>query len=100
MVPFRGPKAPPPTQLMAHIYGVKNFYTTAIRLVAAYELQNENWATYFLVMCTYVGILWLYVTEVFVYRTVQLRDAAIPFVYCSIGLVWMWKEMDFYLPQR
>jgi hypothetical protein len=85
---------------MAHIYGVKNLYTVAIRLYAAYELQNQNRATYFLTMFTFLGVLWLFGTEVFVYRTIALKHAIVPFVYCPVGLVWMWREMDFYLPNR
>ena len=97
MIPFQGPKAPAPTQLTAHIYGVKTFYTVLIRLDAVYNLHH-NHATYMLCMATFVGVLFLYLTETFVFRTVRFREAMFPFVTASLGVVWMWTQRDFYLP--
>ncbi|KAK0619643.1 ergosterol biosynthesis protein-like protein Erg28 [Immersiella caudata] len=91
---FRGPRAPPPTTLLAHVYGLKNFYTMLIRLYAAYHLDNKE--VYTLAIFSFVGVLWLYVTEMVVWKTVTLRDAAIPYVLAGTGLVWMVREREWY----
>ncbi|KAI0838853.1 hypothetical protein F5Y06DRAFT_266706 [Hypoxylon sp. FL0890] len=39
---LRGPEAPPPHPVLAHVYGVKNFYTSAIRIYAAYYITNPK----------------------------------------------------------
>ncbi|KAK4450174.1 ergosterol biosynthesis protein-like protein Erg28 [Podospora aff. communis PSN243] len=93
-VQFRGSGAPPPTTLLAHVYGVKNFYTVLIRLYAAYHIGNRE--VYTLAMLTFVGVLWLYVTELAVWKTVTLRDAAVPYVTAGLGLIWMVRERGWY----
>lgn len=97
MVPFQGSNAPVPNALLAHLYGVKNFYTVLMRLYAAYNLHQSR-ETYHLAMWSYAGVFFLYSTETFVYQTVRPREAAIPFVYSLTGLIWMWTQRDFYLP--
>ncbi|KAL7628030.1 hypothetical protein AAE478_002226 [Parahypoxylon ruwenzoriense] len=92
---FSGPGAPPPHQLLSHVYGVKNFYTSFIRLYAAYHITNPQ--LYDLAIWTFVGVLFLYITEVFVYKTARFREAAFPYVIAGISLVWMVMQRDWYL---
>ncbi|XXG98162.1 hypothetical protein Hte_004483 [Hypoxylon texense] len=75
---FSGAEAPPPHALLAHVYGVKNVYTSLIRLYAAYNLTNP--LMYDLAIWTFVGVLFLYITEVFVYKTARIREASFPYV--------------------
>jgi hypothetical protein len=93
-VQFRGSRAPPPTALLAHVYGLKNFYTMLIRLYAAYHIGNRE--VYTLAMFSFVGVLWLYITELAVWKTVTLRDAAFPYVLAGTGLVWMVNQREWY----
>ncbi|KAI2606569.1 ergosterol biosynthesis protein-like protein Erg28 [Hypoxylon sp. NC1633] len=94
---FSGPKAPPPHPLLAHTYGVKNFYTSCIRFYAAYYITNPQ--VYDLAFWTFVGVLFLYVTEVFVYKSARLREASFPFVIAGSSVVWMVLQRDWYLSQ-
>ncbi|KAK0652745.1 ergosterol biosynthesis protein-like protein Erg28 [Cercophora newfieldiana] len=91
---FRGPRAPPPTSLLAHVYGMKNFYTVLIRGYAAYHLDNKE--LYALTMWTFVGVLWLYVTEFVVWKTASFKNAMIPYLMAGTGLVWMWNQREWY----
>jgi hypothetical protein len=77
------------------VYGVKNIYTGAIRVYAAYDIYNS--AVYDLATWTFVGVLALYASECFWYRTVRLREAVFPFVTAGSGLVWMCMARDEYL---
>ncbi|KAI0882827.1 uncharacterized protein GGS22DRAFT_190808 [Annulohypoxylon maeteangense] len=54
---FSGPAAPLPHQLLAHVYGVKNFYTSFIRFYAAYHITNPQ--LYDLALMTFIGVLFL-----------------------------------------
>ena len=91
---FQGPKRPEPTSLLAHVYGVKNIYTSLIRAYAAYHITNTD--VYTLAIFTFAGVLFLYVTELTVYRTVRPKEASIPLVTASLGLSWMLLQRDFY----
>jgi hypothetical protein len=97
LVQFQGPARPPqpPHGLLARVYGVKNVYTTLIRLYAAYHITSPE--LYNLAMCTFGGVLFLYGTEWLVYRTVRRREVGIPAVTASLGLGWMWVQRGFYL---
>lgn len=95
LAPFRGPSAPPPQALLAHVYAVKNVYTGLIRLYAAYDLANQ--AVYDLAVVTFVGVLALYVPERFLYGTVGKRESVFPFVTAGTGLVWMLMQRGYYL---
>lgn len=94
---FGGPKAPSPHPLLAHVYGVKNFYTSAIRFYAAYHIGNPQ--VYDLAILTFVGVLFLYITEVFVYNNTRFREAAEPYVMAGGTLVWMVLQRNWYLSQ-
>ncbi|KAI0160952.1 ergosterol biosynthesis protein-like protein Erg28 [Hypoxylon sp. FL1284] len=94
---FVGPEAPPPHPLLAHVYGVKNSYTSIIRLYAAYNLANP--LVYDLAVFSFVGVLFLYISEAFVYRTVGLREACFPYVIAGSCFVWMVFQRDWYLSQ-
>lgn len=95
MKPFSGPEAPPPTKLLAHVYGIKNIYTGLIRAYAAYHIRNPE--LYSLAMWTFVGVLFLYGGELLVWKTVRLREAIIPFVTAGLGLFWMLQAREWYL---
>ncbi|KAF2110480.1 ergosterol biosynthesis protein-like protein Erg28 [Lophiotrema nucula] len=84
---FSGPNHPPPTPLLAHIYGIKNVYTALIRLYAAMNVGNRE--LYDLALLTYVGVLFMSVTEMFVWKTMRGKEAAFPLFNAGVGLVWM-----------
>lgn len=48
-------------------------------------------------MCTFAGVLFLYVTELSVYGTVRLREASFPFITAGGGLLWMALQRGAYL---
>jgi hypothetical protein len=50
-------------------------------------------------MVTFAGVLFLYGTELVVYRTVKVTAFAIPMITAGSGLVWMWVQKDWYLSQ-
>lgn len=92
---FSGPAAPPAHPLLAHTYGVKNIYTGLIRLYAAYYITNPQ--VYDLAICTFVGVLFLYSTETFIYKTSRLREALFAFVMAGSAVVWMTTQRGWYL---
>ncbi|KAH8675960.1 ergosterol biosynthesis protein-like protein Erg28 [Xylariales sp. PMI_506] len=91
---FSGPARPPPTGLLARVYGVKNIYTSLIRLTAAYHITNPQ--LYDLGMATFAGVLFLYGLEVGVYKTAKLRESISTFVVAGTGLGWMLAQRDWY----
>jgi len=97
MIVFSGPRRPERSPLLAHTYAVKNVYTGLIRAYAAYHITNPD--LYHLAIATFVGVLWLYSTECFCYKTVNLdkRGAVIPLVTSSLGIVWMVGARRWYL---
>lgn len=95
MASFSGPNRPPPTALLAHVYAVKNSYTAAIRLYAAYHISNPQ--LYELAMFSLIGVLFLYTTELFIWRTARLKECVFPFIFAGSGLIWMIATKDFYL---
>jgi hypothetical protein len=92
---FRGPSAPPPQGLLARVYAVKNVYTAMIRLYAAYDPTNT--AIYDLTILTFIGVLGLYGSERFVFRTVAHRESMFPFVTAGTGLIWMVMQRGHYV---
>ncbi|KAI1762956.1 hypothetical protein GGR53DRAFT_499498 [Hypoxylon sp. FL1150] len=68
-----------------------------IRLYAAYNLSDP--LVYDMAIWTFVGVLFLYVTEVFVYKNSRLREAAFPHVTAGMCFVWMMLQRDWYLSQ-
>lgn len=95
LVIFQGPRSPPPNALLAHVYGVKNFYTCMIRAYALYNLNSQP--LYDLAMATYAGVLWLYITELGVWKTVRPREAYIALATAGLGFSWMFMQRDWYL---
>ncbi len=92
---FSGPERPAPTGLLARVYGVKNVYTALIRAYAAYHITNPQ--VYELAMWTFAGVLFLYGSELVVYRTTRLRECSFPFVLAGTALSWMVVQKDWYL---
>ncbi|KAK4183136.1 hypothetical protein QBC35DRAFT_508631 [Podospora australis] len=92
---FSGPQRPQPTGLSARVYGVKNVYTGLIRVYAAYHVTNPQ--LYALAQWTFAGVLFLYLTELFVYRTARLKECAFPFVFAGSAMVWTVVQRGFYL---
>jgi hypothetical protein len=66
---------------------MKNVYTALIRGFAAYHITNPQ--VYDLATCTFVGVLFLYGSELVIYRTVRMREAIFPFINAGGGLLWM-----------
>ncbi|KAJ6466482.1 ergosterol biosynthesis protein-like protein Erg28 [Mycena sanguinolenta] len=92
---FRGPNRQPPNRLLAHVYALMNVYTTAIRVYTAYHIDNAQ--LYNLATLSFVGVLSLYVSEMYVYGTVRMREAWIPFATAGTGLAWMLVHRSWYL---
>ncbi|KAF2877232.1 ergosterol biosynthesis protein-like protein Erg28 [Massariosphaeria phaeospora] len=92
---FAGPRSPPPNATLAHVYAVKNVYSSAIRAYAAYDITNRP--LYDLATLTLAGVLWLFLTEIVVYRTIRWRDAAFSLVDSGVGLWWMVHMRGWYL---
>jgi len=92
---FSGPRHPPHSALEAHIYGVKNLYSSLIRLYAAYHINNPQ--LYALALFTQLGVLFLYATEHLIVRTARFKEALFPYVTSGLGLYWMWTQWGFYL---
>ncbi|KAL3468792.1 Erg28 like protein-domain-containing protein [Aspergillus californicus] len=84
---FSGPSAPEKTALLAHVYGLKNVYTSLIRFYAAYYISNAP--VYDLATATFFGVLWLYLTEFCWFRTVRFTEAVFPFLTSGLGAFWM-----------
>ncbi|KAK4225820.1 Erg28 like protein-domain-containing protein [Podospora fimiseda] len=98
MKQFSGPLKPTPqhTGLSARLYGLKNIYTGLIRGYAAYNITNPQ--VYALAQASFVGVLFLYMTELFVYKTARVKECMFPFVGAGGLTLWMWLQKDFYLP--
>ncbi|KAI1748107.1 ergosterol biosynthesis protein-like protein Erg28 [Xylaria castorea] len=94
---FSGPSAPLPNGLLARVYGVKNIYTSLIRFYAAYHISNPQ--IYDLATLTFVGVLFLYGGEVFVFRTARLKETVFSFFISGLGLMWMVSQREWYLSQ-
>lgn len=95
---FSGPRgAAQQSPLLAHVYGIKNIYTGLIRFYAAYHLHKSR-ELYILAMWTFVGVVFLFVSELVVFKTVRLREFMFPAVTCALGLPWMWIQWDYYVP--
>ncbi|KAA8651372.1 hypothetical protein EYZ11_008326 [Aspergillus tanneri] len=92
---FSGPRAPPKTTLLAHVYGVKNVYIALIRFYAAYNIHNRP--LYDLGIASFAGILFLYLGECFVWRTIRFREAVMAFVPVGLAFVWMVGQRGWYV---
>jgi hypothetical protein len=74
---------------------VKNIYTSLICVYAAYHINNQP--VYDLAAFTYVGVLFLFITEMLVWKTVRLQDAMFPFTLAGLGLTWTLAARGWYL---
>jgi hypothetical protein len=91
---FSGPRAPHPERTLAHVYGVKNLYTSAIRLAATYHI-DDPWL-YDLAVLSFAGVLFLYTTELLIWKTVRLQEFGVPLITAGLGLLWMVSQRDWY----
>ncbi|KAK5659849.1 hypothetical protein OQA88_13312 [Cercophora sp. LCS_1] len=91
---FEGPRSPPPSLLLAHVYGVKNFYTSLMRIYAAYYINNRE--LYTLAIASFAGVMFLNVGEFLIWRTSSFRSAFFPILNSGIGLVWMLSQREWY----
>ncbi|KAF2636077.1 ergosterol biosynthesis protein-like protein Erg28 [Massarina eburnea CBS 473.64] len=92
---FSGLHHPAPTPLLAHVYGVKNIYTSLIRAYAAYHINVR--ALYNLATFTYVGVLFLFITELLVWKTTRMQEAVFPLINAGVGLFWTVTARHWYL---
>ncbi|KAI8932665.1 hypothetical protein NX059_010160 [Plenodomus lindquistii] len=92
---FSGHTSPPHTQLLAHMYGVKNIYTSVIRAYAA--LNVNNGPLYDLATMTYALLLVLFISEMTVWKTARLKESVFPLVNAGVGLTWMIAARGWYL---
>lgn len=91
---FSGERAPARHALTAHVYGIKNFYTAMIRLYAAYNIHDPQ--LYNLAILTWVGVLFLFSTELFIWQTVRAKEGWIPIATSVVGLYWMMTQKEWY----
>lgn len=65
--------------------------------MAAYHVASSD--AYYLALASFAGVVWLYGTECFYYRTVgfDVRGAWIPLVQAGAGVVWMVVQRGWYL---
>jgi hypothetical protein len=82
-------------QLLAHMYGVKNRYTSLIRAYAACYVDTQP--LYDLATFTYAFVLFLFITEFLVCKTARLQEAVFLFVNAGIGLTWMMGPRGWYV---
>lgn len=94
-VQFAGPNAPPPNTLTAHIYGIKNLYSGLIRLYAAYNIGNGD--LYSLALVSYLGVFGLYGGELWIWRTVRLRETISSLIISGSMIGWMLKARESYV---
>jgi len=92
---FSGPRAPPPSPVLAHVYGMHNIYTGAIRLLAAYNIDNRE--LYLLACLSFAGNLFLNGSELFIWKTSRLYEARFPLVTATVGFCWMVTQSKQYL---
>jgi hypothetical protein len=92
---FSGRNSPPPHALLAHVYGIKNLYTGAIRLYAAYHITNGP--LYDLATFTFIGVLILYISEAFIYRHSRVGESFIPYTMAGGGLLWAIQQRAYYV---
>jgi Erg28 like protein len=83
------------TQTLAHVYGVKNIYTSLIRFYAAYHIGNQQ--VYDLAIYTFAGVLFLYLTEFGIWKTVGIKEVVLPLTTAGTGMIWMLLEKEFYV---
>ncbi|KAK3990757.1 Erg28 like protein-domain-containing protein [Cladorrhinum sp. PSN332] len=95
MAQFSGPQKPVHTGLSARLYGVKNIYTGLMRGYAAYNIANPQ--VYALAQASFAGVLFLYLTELFVYKTARIKECIFPFIGAGGLTLWMWLQKDYYL---
>ncbi|KIW14369.1 hypothetical protein PV08_07151 [Exophiala spinifera] len=93
---FSGPRAPPPTSVLAHVYGMQNLYTGFIRILAAYNIDNAP--LYHLAILTYVGTIFLNGSETLIWKTARFYETKYAYLPALIGLVWLVAQRDWYLP--
>jgi hypothetical protein len=100
------------------VFGVQNIYISAIRVYTALDIGNRG--LYDLALLTNLGVLAMFASEMFVWRTVGARVRAIlilfscmlqptetndnvvqesvfPFVNAGVGIVWMMAQRGWYL---
>ncbi|KAI1613242.1 hypothetical protein EDD37DRAFT_626932 [Exophiala viscosa] len=92
---FSGPRATPPSPVLAHVYGMHNVYTGAIRLLAVYNINNRE--LYLLACLSFAGNLFLNGSELLIWRTSRLYEARFPLVTASLGFLWMATQSTQYL---
>lgn len=95
LLQFKGPRRPLPSPLLAHVYGLKNVYTALIRGYAAYHISNPE--LYDLATYTFMGVLFLYSTELLVFRTARFKEVTIPFATAGLGIYWMVTARPYYV---
>jgi hypothetical protein len=54
-------------------------------------------ALYDLALGTYVGVIWLLVSEMILWKTVHVKDIVVPFVVTAVGLGWMTRQREWYV---
>lgn len=93
--PFSGPRRPLHSPLLAHVYAMMNMLMGAIRAQAANDINNK--ALYDLAPMTYVGVVWFFISETMMWKTVRIGDIAFPFGLTAMGLTWMVVQRTSYV---
>lgn len=84
------------TPLAARLFGTYTLISAIVRLYASYHLDLEP--VYMMAMWTYLVALGHFTSEFFVYRTFYMGGPqAMPFLFATIGTVWMVMQKSFYV---
>ncbi|KAJ9501827.1 hypothetical protein H2202_002789 [Exophiala xenobiotica] len=91
---YSGPSAPPPSALLSHVYAVQNVYTGFIRILAAYDIENQ--ALYRLAILSFAGVLFLNGSELMIWKTARLHEIKFALGPSALGLVWLITQREWY----
>ena len=73
---------------------MQNVYTGVIRLLAAYDIENQ--ALYRLAILSFIGGLFLNGSELIIWKTARLYEIKFALGPSAIGLVWLITQREWY----
>ncbi|KAF8273270.1 Erg28-like protein [Lactarius quietus] len=90
------PAAQPVTSLQARTFGIWTLTASAVRLYAAYNIQNK--AIYDITLLTYIFAFAHFSSEILIFRTARISIPVLPPVIVStVSMIWMMSQYNFYV---
>lgn len=84
------------TALQARTFAIWTLTSAAIRLYAAYNIDNK--VIYDLALLSYLFAFVHFGSEILIFRTASLKGAAIsPVIVSTVSMVWMISQYDYYV---